>query len=182
MTAQLALAANLVTPGKSLDDLKAELTILQDELDRTQRLINDRPTRSYAVQVFQTGVLLGHKTQADLAQAQSELDESIAAISRKHLLEQSIADQKKLIEDYQFADRIQMVEGIRAEFHDVMDRYKVESKKLLEIHRHLARLDNTYRSIARGSDGLLDPFYRELNLPAVTGSLASRSGFCTGQD
>lgn len=168
---------------KTLEDLQAELRILEAELTNNQKLINERATRSYQVQSVQTGVLLGHRTQADLAEAQRQLDECIQAITRKPMLEQAIADQRSIIDNHQHRERSEYIDGIRKQFIDVMDRYKIESKKLLAIHDELVSLDNKYRSLAPGYDaGLLDPFYRELNLPAVTGSLASRSGFCTGQE
>lgn len=167
-------------PAKTLEDLQGELAILEAELTNNQKLINERATRSYQVQAVQTGVLLGGKTQADLLAAQSALDECVQAIPRKHLLEQAILDQRTIIRDFQHRERKDYIDSLKRQFIDVMDRYKVESKKLLAIHEELVSLDNRYRSLAPAYDGLLDNFYRELNLPAVTGSLASRSGFCTG--
>lgn len=187
--AKINLATNSIShiapeqQAKDLPTLQDELRILEAELKSNQVLINERATRSYQVQAVQTGVLLGHRTQADLAEAQRQLDECIQAISKKHLLEQAIADQRAIIQNYQHRERSQFVADLKRQFYDVMGRYKVESKKLLAIHTELVSLDNRYRSLAPSYDaGLLEPYFRELNLPAVTGSLASRSGFCTGQD
>lgn len=186
MNAVVNLATSAVSataPTKTLEDLQAELRILEGELIANQKLINERATRSYALQAATSGMLLGSKSQADLQEAQHQLDESIAAISRKALLEMAVADQRAIIQDYQHRERAQYVADLKRQFIDVMDRYKVESRKLLAIHNELVSLDNRYRSLASGQlTGLLEPYFRELNLPAVTGSLASRSGFCTGQD
>lgn len=176
-------AVSVIAPAKTLEDLQGELAILEQELTNNQRLINERATRSYQVQAVQTGVLLGGKTQADLLAAQSALDECVQAIPRKHLLEQAIVDQRTIIRDFQHRERSQFVADLKRQFIDVLDRYRIESRKLFAIHQELVSLDNRYRSLAPGQmTGLLEPYFRELNLPAVTGSLASRSGFCTGQD
>jgi hypothetical protein len=167
---------------KDLATLEDELRILEAELKSNQQLINERASRSYQVQSAQTGVLLGSKSRMDLEAAQKALEESVNAISRKHLLEQAIADQRAIIQDYQHRERAQFVADLKRQFIDVMDRYKIESKKLFAIHEELVSLDKRYRALAPAYDGLLAPYFRELNLPAVTGSLASRSGFCTGQD
>lgn len=169
---------------KTINELQDELQILQNELAECNRVATDRATRSYLVQSAQTAVLLGNKTSSDLQQAQTSLDESIAAIVRKPMLEQAVADHRALIDDAQHRERSEFIASIKSEFIDVMDRYKVESKKLLDIHNALVALDNKYRSIAPAAAllGLLDPYFRELNLPAATGSLASRSGFTTGQE
>ena len=169
-----------IAPAKDLPALQAELRILEAELKSNQVLINERATRSYAVQAATSGCLLGHRTKADLQAAQTALEESVNAIPRKALLEQAIADQRAIIDNFQQRERKDYVDSLKRQFFDVMDRYRIESKKLLAIHEELVSLDNRYRSLAPAYDGLLDPFYRELNLPAVTGPLAARSGFCTG--
>lgn len=78
------------------------------------------------------------------------------------------------------------MQGIKDEFQTTFDEYKVKSAEVLELFRELQRLDTQYRGIGSGPSAhlqhLLDPFHAELNLPVLTGSLASRSNFTTGQE
>lgn len=169
---------------KSLNEYQAELKVIEDALADTRRTANLRAERSYHLQTVQTALLLGNKTKQDLEMAQASLNETIEALTKVPLLEQAVADAKSMVENAQFADRKKHVEGIKAEFDQVYERYGIESKKLLAIYRDLQRLDTLYRSLARTGSlpNLLDPYHRELNLPAITGPLSTRSGFTTGAD
>jgi hypothetical protein len=169
---------------KTLEELQTELATIEQALVETRKLANERATVSYQLQVIQTGVLLGNKTTSDLQQAQAQLQATVDALVKVPLLEQAVADARKMVEECQFQDRKKHVDGIKKEFDDVYERYGIESKKLLAIYRDLQRLDNQYRAMARAGSlpELLGPYHRELNLPAVTGPLSTRSGFSTGQE
>lgn len=169
---------------KSLTELQQELATIEAALAETRKLANLRAERGYYLQTVQTAVLLGNKTTHDLEQAQASLMETVDALVKVPLLEQAVADAKRMVEECQFADRRKHVESIKAEFEGVYERYGIESKKLLAIYRELQRLDNQYRAMARAGSlpELLAPYHREMNLPAVTGPLSTRSGFTTGQE
>jgi hypothetical protein len=169
---------------KTLTELQQELTAIETALADTRKVANERATASYELQTVQTQVILGNKTTADLLASQAKVQVTVDALVKIPLLEQAVADARKMVEECQFADRKKHVEGIKAEFDQVYERYGIESKKLLAIYRDLQRLDTQYRAMARTGSlpELLVPYHRELNLPAVTGPLNARSGFTTGQE
>ena len=172
-----------MTP-KTLAQLQDELATIEQALIDTRKHANERATASYELQTVQTAVILGTKTTADLLASQAKVQATVDSTIKVPLLEQAVADARRMVEEAQFADRRKHVEGIKAEFDQVYERYTIESKKLLAIYRDLQRLDTQYRAMARAGSlpELLVPYHRELNLPAVTGPLSTRSGFTTGQE
>ena len=174
------------TPAPTLEQLQAELALLQAELDSTRKLGNDRASRGYHLQSVQTNVILGRASTSELEAARLAQDESVAALLRIPLLEQAVGDARQRIDDAQHRARVQHIDGIKESFQTTYDEYRQQSTKTLELFRELQRLDVQFRGIGSGPTAhlqhLLDPYQRELNLPALTGSLATRSGFSTGQE
>jgi len=170
--------------SKTLQELQAELAVIEVALADTRKHANERATCSYELQVVQTAVILGNKERHELLAAQDKLQATVDALLQVPLLEQAAADARRMVEEKQFQDRREHVEEIKTEFDQVYERYGIESKKLLAIYRDLQRLDIQYRALARAGSlpELLAPYHRELNLPAVTGALSTRSNFTTGQE
>ena len=173
-------------PATPIEQLQAELALLEAELAATRKLAGDRATRGYHLQSVTTNVILGKASTSDLEAARVAQDESVAALLRIPLLEQAVGDARQRVDDAQHRARVQHIDGIKDAFQTTFDEYRLQSKRTLELFRELQRLDTQYRAIGSGPMAhlqcLLDPYQRELNLPVLTGSLASRSGFSTGQE
>ena len=101
------------TSPPTLEELHAELALLQAELDSTRKLGNDRASRGYHLQSVQTNVILGRATTSELEAARLAQDESVAALLRIPLLEQAVGDARQRIDDAQHRARVQHIENIR---------------------------------------------------------------------
>lgn len=169
---------------KSLPEYQQDLVTIEQALQEARKTANQRATISYQLQTTQTKMLLGQAEQSELQAVQANLDTCIEALTKIPLLEQAVADAKSMVEGAQHRERSAYVKSITDEYEAAYALYTSNSKAVLASFRDLQRLDNLYRSLARSGTlpNLLDPFQRELNLPAVTGPLSTRSGFTTGQE
>lgn len=169
---------------KSLSDYQAELETIETALQEARTTANQRGTIGYQLQVTQTKMLLGQADKSALQDVQTQLDKAVEALTRIPMLEQAVADAKSMVENAKHQERHQYVKGITDEYEAAYAQYVANSKAVLASFRDLQRLDNLYRSLAKAGalPHLLDPYQRELNLPAVTGPLSTRSGFTTGQE
>jgi len=169
---------------KSLSDYQQELQTIETALQEARTTANQRATLSYQLQVTQTKMLLGQADKEQLQDVQTQLDKTVEALTRIPLLEQAVQDAKSMVEHAKHQERHQYVRSITDEYEAAYAQYVQNSKATLASFRDLQRLDNLYRSLAKSGalPHLLDPFQRELNLPAVTGPLSTRSGFTTGQE
>lgn len=173
----------MITP-KSLEELQSELALLQAELATTRKHAAERATLAYTLQSVQTKVILGQAELHELEAAKVAQEKSIESLLRVPMLEQAVKDAEQAVENSKHRARVEHVNDIKDRFQTTYDDYKQRSKETLELFRELQRLDTQYRGLARTGSlpQLLDPYQRELNLPAVTGPLSARSNFSTGQE
>ena len=175
MTAQLAqinIATNAVSAinpaspqPKTLEDLNAELTVLEAELAKVSAKAGSLDAYSHRVQHATSGHLLGTVALSDLQAAQADYDDAVAAIARRSTLQRAVAEARRSVEYAQSQERRQFIDGIHSQFQQVRERYVIASKSLLELFREMHRLH--MQSQGMHSRELLTAKDYALDLPAI---------------
>lgn len=165
---------------KTVIELTHDLAQLDMARQEAQALADDRATRSYRVQSVTSAVVLGNAGQADLLAAQSALDASIDALLRVANLKQAVADIERQLVEARGRERKAHCDSVAAEHAALHDRFKAQSKELLQTFKEMQTLNFSYMGLT-GRE-LHPAFYRELNLPVISGMLSSRSGIFTGSE
>jgi hypothetical protein len=164
---------------KTTAELQTEIAALETALQETRTLANERSTLSYRLQVVTAQTVLGKATKLDLENVKRDLDASVEALTRISFLEQAISDLKKQLDYAKGRERSTHCETVRAEHVALYETYKEQSRQVLATFKQLQTLNRAHVGLT-GRD-LHCAFERELNLPALTGSLCSRSNFTTAQ-
>jgi len=151
--------------AKTLSQLKDELPVLERELVECTTLVNSVNQLGAHVQTLTTAHALGNATATQLLEAQNRHNEAIAAIVRQQLLTKSVFEQKQMIAFAEAQEKRAFIDKIGTDFADVRQRYVIESKKLLEIFKEMARLNNL--SISMRSHQLMADGDWRLDLPAL---------------
>ena len=152
---------------KTVEDLQAELQILETELQTCQHLVNDRNLRSYRVQSATTQHALGNGTIAELQRAQSQLDESVEALLRKSHLEGAIAELKDHIRFVEGQARRVFCESIKAEYDQTFDDLKQQSQAMLATYKRLQSIASRYQGMTNRD--IFPAYLRKMHLPILHG-------------
>ncbi len=166
--AVINLATNSVSaiaPAKTSATLQADLATLEQEQKRVAALASSVDALRYRLTSATSGNLLGNVALTDLQRAQSDYDEAVEAVSRRHILEQAIGEARRALDYAQAQERKAFIDGIHKQFEQVYARYKIESGKLLEIFREMHRLNIQSQSMR--SVALMDQNAYKLDLPAI---------------
>lgn len=142
-----------------------DLYTLEAELTRVTSLASQVDALSKRLQHATSGNLLGTVSTPDLAQAQHDYEEAVAAISRKATLQQVVAEARRDFEYGQAQEKQQFIRSIHDQFVQVRERYIIESKKLLEIFREMHKLN--LQSQGMRSTPLLTAKDYALDLPVL---------------
>lgn len=140
----------------AIDALRKELHLCEEATARREKLLSIYPLDS------------------------KELERAIQDAVRLPAVRTALKVAEEHLTWVQGQERLRFVNSIKEEFDQAYAVYTAASKALLEQFRNLQRLNNQYLSMTQRP--LLAPHDVEMNLPAITGSLAARSNFSTGQD
>lgn len=165
---------------KTTAELTAELELLNAALKEATTLANERSTASYRLQAATSQNVLGLVGVAEVQAAHDWLDRTLEALPRVANLKQAIADNEQLLVEARGRERRTHCEGIKAEHQQLFDTFKADSEKLLATFKEMQTLNFTYMGLV-GRE-LHPSYFRDLHLPAVSGSLASRSNISTGSE
>lgn len=153
--------------AKTVEDLRAELAVLETELAACQHLVNDRNLRSYRVQSATTQHALGTGTITELQHAQAQLDESVEALLRKSHLEGAIAELKDHIRFVEGQERRRFCEGIKAEYDQTFDELKKQSEQMLQTYKRLQGIAQRYQGMTNRD--IFPAYLRKMHLPILHG-------------
>jgi hypothetical protein len=152
---------------KTVEELNAELAVLEAELTACIALTNDRNLRSYRVQSATTQHALGTGTLADLQHAQAQLDESVEALLRKSHLEGAIAELRDSIRWVEGQNRRVFCKGIKAEFDATFDDLKQQSQAMLATYKRLQQIASRYQGMTNRD--IFPAYLRQMHLPILHG-------------
>lgn len=167
----------------TIDELNATLQKLEEAYKETKELADQRATLGYALQAKNVAFSLGTAPRHELEAAKDQLDKSVEATIRLKDIEDAIASQRKMVDYAKSAARRATCDQIAATYQATYEQHVLDCKATLASFRELQRLSQQHAAMSPRMGGeIMPPYYRELNLPALTGSLASRSTFTTGQE
>jgi hypothetical protein len=152
---------------KTSAELQAEIAVLTVARDEANVLVTSLPNLKNRIVHLTAAAVVSQDDSArrSLEACQQELEDAVAAVSKRDALNQALGEAQNLLDYTKGREREAHCESVRSDFMNLFGEYCGQSKSLLATFRELQRVSNQHAALTGRI--LLESDQLSLYLPAV---------------